>query len=361
MSATPPEAAAALREALERLMTGYALSAISFAAVELRLFDHLAEGPAGPDALALRVGASTGGVARLCAALTALGLLRREPDGRFSAAPGVSELLGEGEGSLRPVVLHHQRHLAPLMMRLPDAIRHARPQHAAWSFASSVTAQGHCYDELTRHPEEYELFLEAMDRTSAGVGEDIAEACDLQPARRLIDLGGGGGRVARELLAAAPHLEIELLDLEPACRVAERKAVEAALGDRFHATVVDFRQPLADAPTAPGDVVLLSGILADFSVEHCREILGNAARLLRPGGVLLVSETLLDDTRTGPLVPALLSLLMLVAMQGDSFTLAELSSLLEGSGFIVERHVPPRVPGGRDLLVCRRGAVSGAV
>jgi SAM-dependent methyltransferase len=354
MSATPSQPVDVLRGTLEQLMTGYSLSAIVFAAVELRLFERLGEGPALSDELALRMGASPRGVARLCTALAALGLLHHEHDGRFAAVPGTAELLGEGEGSLRPVVLHHQRHLAPLMMRLPDAVRHARPQHAAWSFASPGAAQRHCYDELSRHPEEYALFLEAMDRTSAGVGDDIAQAFELQRIRRLIDLGGGSGRVARELLAAAPHLELVLLDLEPACRVAERKAAEAALGERFHATVVDFRRPLAEAPTAPGDVVLLSGILADFSVEHCREILANAERMLRPEGVLLVSETLLDDARTGPLVPALLSLLMLAAMPGDSFTRVELSSLLQGSGFVVERHVPPRAPGRRDLLVCRR-------
>lgn len=106
--------------------------------------------------------------------------------------------------------------------------------------------------------------------------------------------------------------------------------------------------------------MLLSGILADFDVAGCREILANADRLLRPGGVLLVSETLLDDTRTGPLLPALLSLLMLAAMPGDSFTLGELSSRLEGAGFVVERHVPPAGPGRRDLLVCRRAAAPAA-
>lgn len=361
MSAAPPDPVDALRGTLEQLMTGYSLSAVVFAAVELRLFDRLADGPASPDELALRMGTSTSGAARLCTALTALGLLRRGEDGRFCAVAGASELLGEGDRSLRPVVLHHQRHLAPLMMRLPAAIRDARPQHAAWSFASPDADRRHCYDELARHPHEYELFLAAMDRTSAGVGADIAQAFELRGTRRWIDLGGGSGRVARELLAADPDLEIELLDLEVACRLAGQKAAEAGLGGRFRATAIDFRRPLTpDAAPVPGDVVLLSGILADFGLDHCREILANAARLLRPDGVLLVSETLLDATRTGPLLPALLSLLMLAAMPGDSFTLPELSSLLADAGFVVERHVPPRAPGRRDLLVCRKRPAAAA-
>lgn len=361
-TAASNEAVDALRGAIEPLMTGYSLSAVLFTAVELRVFDGLAEGPAHPDELAARGGASAGGMARLCTALAALGLLRREGDGRFSAVAGAVELLGEGERSLRPVVMHHQRHLAPLMMRLPEAVRRASPQHAAWSFATPDAAQRHCYDELARHPDEYALFLEAMDRTSAGVGDDIAQAFELRGVQRLIDLGGGSGRVACELLAAAPELELELLDLEVACGVAERKAAAAGLAERLRATAIDFRRPLDPATSpAPADVVLLSGILADFDVASGREILANAARLLRPGGVLLVSETLLDDTRTGPLLPALLSLLMLAAMPGDSFTRGELSSRLEDAGFVVERHVPPRGPGRRDLLVCRRAAAPAAI
>src|SRR6185437_15016343 len=162
--------------------------------------------------------------------LTALGLLERLPDGRFAAAPEAVELLaGDGPGSLRPLVLHHQRQLSPLFAHLSEAVRHARPQHPVWSFASPGADQRTCYEELARHPDEYALFLESMDRSSAGVGEDIARAFELHAVRRLVDLGGGGGRVARELLAATPHLTVELVDLPVACRLAQRRAVEAGL------------------------------------------------------------------------------------------------------------------------------------
>jgi SAM-dependent methyltransferase len=346
---------ASLRGRIEQLTTGYTLSAVLFAAADLRLFDHLSEAPASPEELAARLGAPVTGALRLCTALTALGFLQRAPDGRFALIPGARDLLtSEGDGSLLPVILHHGRQLAPLMMRLPEAVRTARPQHAAWSFASPGAAERHCYDELAQNPAEYELFLEAMDRGSAGVGGDIARAFDLRGVARLIDLGGGSGRVARELLAAAPNLTVEMLDLPVACRLAEKKARAAGLADRFHATAADFRRPSLDLAGGPADVVLLSGILADFSADDCEAILANAARLLRPGGALLVSETLLEEHRTGPLVPALLSLLMLAAMPGDSFTLSEITALLARGGFQVERHAPPSAPGRRDLIVARR-------
>jgi len=359
MSEAPPPAgaAAALRGRVEQIAFGYSLSSVLFTACELGIFGLLAEGALPSADLAARCGASTTGVARLCTALAALGLLERQADARFAAAPGVVELLGgDGPGSLRPVVLYHQRQLAPLLGRLPDAVRRAQPQHEAWSFASPGAGQRGCYEELALHPEEYALFLDAMDRSSAGVGDDVAHAFDLRGARRVLDLGGGGGQVARELLGAVPGLAVEMIDLPPACRRAEHRAAEAGLGERFRATPADLTRPLEADAIEAGDAVLLSGVLADFTPGDCLQILANAARLLRPGGTLLVSETLLDETRTGPLMPALLSLLMLTATPGDSFTLSEITALLGRAGFSVVDHRPPRAPGRRDLIVARRAS-----
>ncbi len=45
---------------------------------------------------------------------------------------------------------------------------------------------------------------------------------------------------------------------------------------------------------------------------------------------------------------------MLVALEGDSFTLSQLRTVLEDAGFADIEHRPPREVGRRDLLVCRR-------
>jgi hypothetical protein len=343
---------------------GYALSSVLFATVELEIVDRLADGPLSAGALAQRVSASTTGVARLCAALCALGMLHREPDGRFAAPPATIRLLSKrGEESLAPVLAYHQRHVAPLMGRLTEAVRSGRPQHAAWSFATEGAAARHAYEELALHPEEYDLFLQAMDRFGRGVGAELAATYDLSSIRRLVDFGGGSGRIARELLVAAPHLAIEMHDLPVACAMAEREAAGAGLADRFRATVADLTKPLPSS-IEPADAVLVSGMLADWSEEGRSKLLANAAALLRPGGlpgaprssagVLLVSETLLQEDRTGPMIATMLSLVMLAGLGGDSFTLSELRGILEGAGFLDVEHRPPREVGRRDLLIGRR-------
>jgi SAM-dependent methyltransferase len=290
-----------------------------------------------------------------------LGLLQREPGGAFAPAPGTLRLLsGSGDESLAPILRWHQRHVAPLLNHLADAVRSGRPQLAAWSFlpndpprqARAEGAVPDAYMTLTRHPDEHRLLLEAMDRLAIGIGTDMIHSFSFEGVRRLIDLGGGSGRIARELLAATPHLAVEMVDLPEACRMAERKAADARLSERFRAICGDLTRPLPSAIEA-GDAVLLSGVLADFAPEDRSRILANARALLRPGGVLLVGETLLDESRTGPTAAVLLSLVMLVAMSGDNFTLSELRALLESSGFSAVEHRPPLKAGKRDLVIAR--------
>jgi hypothetical protein len=51
--------------------------------------------------------------------------------------------------------------------------------------------------------------------------------------------------------------------------------------------------------------------------------------------MLLVHDYLLDETRTGPLIPALLALHMtLVSADGQVYSAAELRLLLEQAGFV---------------------------
>lgn len=329
---------------LEDMATAYIGGAILTSAVELGLFDVLVE-PLPIAVLADRMSATVDGTRRLVRALACMGLL--EVDAGVARAPlEVSEVLRRDRpGNIAGVLRHHARHLYPLMGRLPLAIVTGKPQHDAWDFASSTPADG-CYEELARHPTEYETFLSAMDHGSRGVGASIARTLDLSAVRRLIDLGGGAGGVARELLEALPALRIQTFDLGPAISVAEERG--AALSARHVTRRGDI---VAGIDADPCEAVLLSAILADWTIEKRRTILQNALRLLEPGGLLIISETLLDDDRMGPTRPAILSLVLLVALGGEQLSYEEISEDLRATGFeAIELHrASPR-----DIVCARK-------
>jgi SAM-dependent methyltransferase len=342
MALETPEAQALARR-IDDLTTAYLPAVVIFAAVELGLFDAL-ERPRPLGDLARGLGATLDGTSRLCRALSGMDLLDLDGD-VASLPPSVRDVLTTGGASSRTdVIWHHHRQLLPTLLRLSAAVRTGEPQHGAWPFVGGDVARAP-YDELVRHPREVRAFVGAMDRASEGVGAWVASAVDLSSARVLVDVGGGGGVVARELLTALPGLVVHTVDVGEACRVARDRSAAAGLSERHVVHEADARLPL---PLAGADAVLLSAVLADFPPAERAAILENARRALRPGGVVLVSETLLDDDRCGPPKAAFLSLLMLAALRGDQLSRRDLLAELDAAGFEGAR-VLPGTP--RDLAV----------
>jgi ubiquinone/menaquinone biosynthesis C-methylase UbiE len=282
-----------------------------------------------------------------------LGLCRRDDDGVYhNTELARAALTSGGAHSIVATLLHHRRHLFDLFARLTEGVRSGEPQLDAWRFARAEPAAD-CYAEISRHPGELALLLEALNQSSVGIGRAITRQVDLTDVREIIDLGGGGAQVAIELAEALPQLSVVLVDLPSTCRHAQARVDGAGLGQRIRCVAADLRRPLDDR-VSPAAAVLLSGVISDFPPAERAAVLRNAAAVAAPGGCLIISETLFNPTRTGPVLPALLSLFMLLATRGDNFTPAELRQQLSTVGFNdVEVHLNGEL-GLRDLVVARR-------
>jgi SAM-dependent methyltransferase len=329
---------------LQLLVSGYALSSVILTATEIGLFDELARSAATAEELATRLALHGEGARRLLVALAALGLVQREGE-RYSPTPlAAAALTSAGPTSQWALLRHHHRHIRPLFAHLEEALRTGKRQVSRWPFARGQ--HGGLYETLAGAPEELAVFLAAMDAGATGVGRAIAERVDLTDVRTLIDLGGGGGQVAIELAQALPDLTVLLVDRPETCAYAEGRVAGAGLAARVHCVPGDLRAP---PPLPAGEAVLLSAIVADWGRDDARAIVEAARRLLAPGGRVLVSETLFAPDRSGPLVAAVLSLCMLLALEGDNFTPDELTTLLVDGGFA--RVEILRDVGGRDLAL----------
>ena len=117
----------------------------------------------------------------------------------------------------------------------------------------------------------YDLFMPQADAATLQRGLARAE----RPLERLVDVGGGPGRAVRELDA-----EIRLVvDVAGGMlRRARRHGLQPVRGD-------GARLPLGDESV---DAVLVTDALHHLNDQ--RGVLRDAARVLRPGGVLVIRE-----------------------------------------------------------------------
>jgi hypothetical protein len=103
-------------------------------------------------------------------------------------------------------------------------------------------------------------------------------------------------------------------------------------------------------------VILLSYLLSALGADEMDTVLGKAHDSLRPGGLLVVHDFMLDDDRPGPALAALW-FLQYVAYRGDavSFSAGELGDRLRAHGFGASS-CRSLIPDITTVLVSRRTA-----
>lgn len=326
------------------MATGFWVSEALFVATELEVFTLLEARPLTPEEFCEALKLDLRPSRALLSSLVGLGLLRFKR-GRYSNTPlaskwlvkGKANYLGGGIGMLRD-------RLYEPWGRLSRAVRTNRPT----SFDSSL---GELFDYLEDRTEEQEKFVSGQHALSLLPARALPRRFSFRGFRHLADLGGGSGVYAIEAARRFPHLRATVVERQPICRIAEEYIKAAAIQERVRTEARHlFRDPLP----AEVDVALLSHVVHDFSPEENAALLGHVAGQLPAGGVLLLSEWLWREDRTGPLATSLMALNMIVDTRGGrSYTYGELRGLLHAAGF---RSVTRRpLVAAAQLVVARKG------
>ena len=146
-------------------------------------------------------------------------------------------------------------------------------------------------------PAVLETFWEAMHSLSGFTARTLGDVIDLDAATRLLDVGGGSGAFAIELCRRYPSLCATVFDLPHVIDIAADKIADAELRDRIAVHGGDF---FADALPPGHDVHLYSMIMHDWNQEHDRLLLRKSFDALPNTGMIIISELLVDDDKSGP-------------------------------------------------------------
>lgn len=305
------------RETLSQLSGDFMRARILLSAAELDLFTILKQGARTAEEICAEKGWDERGLRILLDALVAVGLVEKEPGGRYRMDEPLARLLGAD----------HPETILPML-------QHRIRMWRTWSNLTEVVAAGSNPDLMgieSRPIEDLHAFIGAMQVIGARLAEQIAAAVDLSRFKRMLDVGGGSGVYTAAFLRRAPHLLATLFDLPTIVEISRQWLVRTGVMQRVELVAGDYETD--ELPTG-FDLVLLSAIIHSNSREENRALYRKCHRALEPGGTVLIRDFVMNGNRTFPPEGAIFAVNMLVATKGgDTFTFDEIGSDLEAAGF----------------------------
>ena len=163
----------------------------------------------------------------------------------------------------------------------------------------------------------------------AGRADALIENIDLSGRKKLLDVGGGPGTYSIVACSRFPKLKAVVFDLPETIVIANEVIDAEGMQDRVTTRAGSWE---TDTFGENNDVVLLSNILHG-SDSQAEMKLKKAYDSMVDGGLLLVQEFLLNDDKTGPLIPALFNVMV------GAYSRRELLSTIKDAGFVNDKVV----------------------
>lgn len=289
---------------LNELTWAYRKSRILQVAVKLGIFTELAVGPQTAQKLSACVRAKPDLLEKILIAAVALGLLDRQGD-QYQNTPLSAEYLVEGRPLYQGDIILHGAGVWHFWDQLPQVVL-------------EQSAESENEQQARRH-----FILGMHNLTMAGRGQFFLDSVDLTGRRKLFDVGGGPGTYSVLACRKYPDLKAVVFDLPETITITRERIRQEGLQDRIELQAGSWE---SDDFGCGKDVVLMSNILHGPQSSTFMK-LHKAFNSLAPGGLLAVQEFLLNDSKTGPLMPALFNVMV------GAYSQSELLSLIEQTGF----------------------------
>ena len=316
-----------------QLSGSYWNSCTLHAGVKLDVFTKLAEAPQTASELAKTISVDERGLCILLNALTAMELLEKEGDSFKSTSLSMTYLSKNSDTYMGHIIMHHH-HLVEGWSRLDEAV----------TTGTSVRKHSsHEADDIER-----ESFLMGMFNVASLSAPSVAAQIDLSGSSHLLDLAGGPGTYAIHFCLQNPALKATIFDLPTTRPFAEQTVNKFDLSERIMFKGGDLT---TDELGTGYDVVWISQLLHSESPESSSAIIKKAVTALKPGGLLLIQEFILDDNKVAPLHPALFSLNMLIGTpSGQSYSQKEITVMMLDADLDNIRRVVIDLPIGAGII-----------
>lgn len=314
---------------LMQMMTGYWVSQAIYSAAKLEIPDLLQNAAMPVSSLAQKTGASEDFLYRLLRSLGSLGVLVEEEQKVFRLTPMGHMLRRDVPDSVRAIALMLGEEHYQAWGRLADGVMSGKTP-----FETMYGTQ--CFEYFEKNPQAGATFNQAMTALVKNEISVVASAYDFSQFERLVDIGGGHGRLLAAILKQCPTLSGVVFDLPHVAEGAIEHFKREGISSRAQVAGGDFFTSVPDN----ADAYILSHIIHDWSDERSSKILANIHKAMRPEGKLLLVETVIHADRQ-PAMGTLMDLNMLVMTPGGrERTTEEYQQLLAAAQFKLVQIIP---------------------
>ncbi len=298
-------------------------------ALDLGVFDLLEKGPADLDTIAGRFNLAPRSTRAMLDACVALKLVERDGDRYELSALSTAYLTPDS-----PTYMGDYLRAANITQ--PDLTAFSTVRRSIVENRTQIYDGKDLFETNAAAMERARVFTLMMHGHSISSALTWPTKFDLSQTKRMIDIGGGSGAHAIGAALRWPELTAEVFEIPSVVPVAEEFIERYGVTGQVTARGGDFWND----PLPEGDLHFYGDTLHDWPDDKCRALLLKSFEALEPGGQVMIHEILYDDDKSGPLVAASFSVVMLAWTEGHQRTAAEYEQLLTEIGFADARVDP---------------------
>ncbi|MEI6515538.1 MAG: methyltransferase [bacterium] len=296
-----------------------------YVAAQLGIADILAKGPLPIEELARETQTHQPSLYRVMQALAAFGVFAEAKNGTFEMTWRARQLQSGVEGSVRAwtIWIGAQQNWTGLDSVL-ESVKTGKS-----SF--KLVHQKELYPFMRENPDYAAKLVAGMNDWTAWQCRMIVDSYDFGRFGKVVDVGGGQGRLVIEILKRNPQIKGMLFDQSYSTGAAQLNVNTAGLGNRCEVVAGSFLESVPEG----ADAYVIKHVLRDWPDEKARVILANCHRAMKPGGTLIVIDGVIDPRNRTDRLQKLLNLEQLWYVSGELRSLDAWCAMLRDTGFDV--------------------------
>jgi hypothetical protein len=313
-----------------QVASGFLAAKHLFVAVELGLFEELAQGSATLEEMSQRTGIPARTLRITADAMVALNFIERQGEQYRNGPLAATFLAGTDQPDLRPLLRFWNRISYLRHARLEDAVRTDEI-----IFKTALNEQ------------EQRLYSEGVEAVTAGTANALPEKYDFGRHQSVLDLGGGTGSFLLAILRRFDKLRCTLYDLPAVTATTRLRFAQTPYRSRVQIVKGDF---FKDPIPKGHDAILVANIIHCFPADRALELLKRVRSAASVAARLLLVDFWTNATHTEPVFAALMAAeFLLTPGRGDVYSLDDASAWFQKTGWRPIDHKP--LAGPASLLV----------